>query len=71
MVQIGFGTHPALYPVGFRDSFPVNKAVGAWSWSLTFNYNRYHESFDLYIHSPQAFMAYCSVTYALEETSTL
>jgi hypothetical protein len=34
-VQNCSGAHPASYPMGTRDSFPVGKAAGAWRWPLT------------------------------------
>jgi hypothetical protein len=34
-VQTGSVTHPASYPMGTEDSFPGDKAAGAWSWPLT------------------------------------
>jgi len=34
-VQTGSGAYPASYPVGSRDSFPVSKEAGSWSWLLT------------------------------------
>jgi hypothetical protein len=40
-VSVGTGfssrhsVHPASYPIGTLDSFPGDKAAGAWSWPLT------------------------------------
>jgi hypothetical protein len=36
-VQAGSGAQPASYLMGKVGSFPVGKAAGAWSWSLTSN----------------------------------
>jgi hypothetical protein len=34
-VQTDSGAHPDSYPMGTGDSFPGDKAAGAWSWPLT------------------------------------
>jgi hypothetical protein len=34
-VHTGSGPHLASYPMGTGDSFPEDKAAGAWSWPLT------------------------------------
>jgi hypothetical protein len=34
-IQTGSGARTASYPMGNGDSFPVDKAAGAWSWPLT------------------------------------
>jgi hypothetical protein len=34
-VQTGSGAHPATYPMGTRNSYPMGKAAKAWSWPLT------------------------------------
>jgi hypothetical protein len=36
-VQTGYGVHPVSCPMGTGGSFPMGKAVGAWSWPLTSN----------------------------------
>jgi len=33
--QAGSGAYQASYPMGTRDSYPRDKAAGAWCWSLT------------------------------------
>jgi hypothetical protein len=40
LVQNDSGAHRASYQMGSRASFPGDKAVGAWSWSLTSTYCR-------------------------------
>jgi hypothetical protein len=47
IIQTGFGTHPASYPMGTRSSFPGVKAAGAWNWPLTFNWCQCQENVDL------------------------
>jgi hypothetical protein len=37
-VQTGCRLHPASYPMGAGGSLSGGKAVGACSWSLTYNY---------------------------------
>jgi hypothetical protein len=51
-VQNGSEAHPASYPMGTVDSFPGNKAAGAWSWPLTSISCRGQEWVELYLHSP-------------------
>jgi hypothetical protein len=47
VVQTGSRVQPTSYAEGTGI-----KAVGAWSWPLTFNLCRGQENVDLYIHSP-------------------
>jgi hypothetical protein len=50
-VQNGSGAHPASYQMGTGDSFPRDKAAGAWSWPLTSS-AEVKEWMELYLHSP-------------------
>jgi len=36
LVQTGYGTHPASYPMGTRGFYSGNKVAVAWSWPLTY-----------------------------------
>jgi hypothetical protein len=51
VVQTGFATHPASYPVGTGGSFAGGKAAGALSRPFTSNKSRGRENMDLNIHS--------------------
>jgi hypothetical protein len=54
------GAHPASYPMGNRDSFPGDKAAGAWSWSLTSIQCWGQECVQLY-STPRIRVAWCLV----------
>jgi hypothetical protein len=50
-IQNGSGAHAASYPMGTSDSFPGDKAAGAWSWPLTSSVE-VNEWVELYLHFP-------------------
>jgi hypothetical protein len=59
-VQNGSGAHLVSYLMSTRNSFPVGKAAGAWSWPLTSIYSRDQRMSGAIHPFPQyTFMAWC------------